>query len=362
MSKPDAINEVQWAKRGWSCVGRETVECMGGCGKRIVVLLEAIGNRREIQEERDQAEEDDEEEWREKALEQLVEKYATMIASEHDGGCLWRRKGCDETIQRLPLVWQATAVEALCARYRSLLVMADELPANISAPETFDVTKVIDRIADRLQSSSSTRPNSPSHTQQTTPHRPVSPHQVSPSSPASINSDALILALFGWQAEEGHISGLATCKACFRRLGLWLFKPSVPNETSIIEHLDVVGEHRNYCPWISAASQCGTEKTQMALDGLSGWEILYKGILARGRFNEQQDAAQTHSPSRALDDHASEVSSVMSAARSKEEREVVERQDKERWTKLKQLKKVFHVRKDKMKAGAVRKKPEPSVS
>ncbi len=37
--KPDAISEVEWAKRGWSCVGEETVGCVGGCESRVVVDL-----------------------------------------------------------------------------------------------------------------------------------------------------------------------------------------------------------------------------------------------------------------------------------------------------------------------------------
>lgn len=37
--KPDAINEVRWAKRGWSCVGVDRVACVGGCNKQLVVRL-----------------------------------------------------------------------------------------------------------------------------------------------------------------------------------------------------------------------------------------------------------------------------------------------------------------------------------
>lgn len=37
--KPAAVNEVQWAKRGWSCVDVMRVECVGGCGRSVVVKL-----------------------------------------------------------------------------------------------------------------------------------------------------------------------------------------------------------------------------------------------------------------------------------------------------------------------------------
>lgn len=37
--KPDRVNEVQWAKRGWTCVGKERVGCIGGCEKQVVIKL-----------------------------------------------------------------------------------------------------------------------------------------------------------------------------------------------------------------------------------------------------------------------------------------------------------------------------------
>ena len=101
MGKPESINEVQWAKRGWSCVGKERVGCVGGCGKEVVITLESVREETQdteetqVTEKRPSDEEEDEDEWRERAQEQLVEKYAEMIVTSHDGGCLWRRKGCD---------------------------------------------------------------------------------------------------------------------------------------------------------------------------------------------------------------------------------------------------------------------------
>lgn len=37
--KPAAINEVEWAKRGWSCTDIMRVTCVGGCGSSVVVKL-----------------------------------------------------------------------------------------------------------------------------------------------------------------------------------------------------------------------------------------------------------------------------------------------------------------------------------
>lgn len=95
MGKPERVNEVQWAKRGWSCVGKERVRCVGGCGKEIVITLETSRNEKEEGDDRPFDDEDDEDEWREKTQEQLVEKYSEMIITSHETGCLWRRRGCD---------------------------------------------------------------------------------------------------------------------------------------------------------------------------------------------------------------------------------------------------------------------------
>jgi hypothetical protein len=39
-AKPSAIDEVHWAKRGWSCSGPERVRCVRGCEKELVVRVE----------------------------------------------------------------------------------------------------------------------------------------------------------------------------------------------------------------------------------------------------------------------------------------------------------------------------------
>ncbi|KAF2837593.1 hypothetical protein M501DRAFT_995554 [Patellaria atrata CBS 101060] len=37
--KPDTLDEVHWAKRGWICDAINTVACKGGCEKRVVVRI-----------------------------------------------------------------------------------------------------------------------------------------------------------------------------------------------------------------------------------------------------------------------------------------------------------------------------------
>ena len=104
MSKPDEINEVQWAKRGWTCVAKETVGCVGGCDRELVISLEPSRGEETLIEGPEPSEEalDDYYDWRHEAQKELVKRYTDMIVREHDEGCLWRRKGCDG---RLPPVY-----------------------------------------------------------------------------------------------------------------------------------------------------------------------------------------------------------------------------------------------------------------
>jgi len=87
-SKPDAISEVEWAKRGWVCDTWNTVACKGGCEQRVVVKLrperkDAEGNKIDMSE--DLAAEIEE---------GLVDKYYELILDGHHEDCLWRKAGC----------------------------------------------------------------------------------------------------------------------------------------------------------------------------------------------------------------------------------------------------------------------------
>ncbi|KAM0805411.1 C3HC zinc finger-like-domain-containing protein, partial [Usnea florida] len=343
MGKPERINEVQWAKRGWSCVGKDRVGCVGGCGKELVITLENSREERLDTEETEDTgkrpldEEEDEDEWREKAQEQLVEKYAEMIVTSHDSGCLWRRKGCDDTIQRLPLAHHKTAMDDLRQRYVSLIAISSELPPEPSIPEDFGLSSISQKLAPLLLPSSPESPSAP---------QPGHPNDTTTTPPPSItqnNNSALALALFGWQAEEDHVVGLATCTACFRRLGLWLFKPSSsspdsPSQSSM-HRLDVVAEHRDYCPWVNALSQNGTTSQRTSsLDGLAGWQTL----LRAGR-SRPQTAASTRDAATATEEVASVADSEV-RGKEAETVEIRDERDKERWAKLKRLKQAFHVK------------------
>jgi hypothetical protein len=87
-NKPDAIGEVEWAKRGWVCDTWNTVACKGGCEQRVVVKLRPKRKDeagKEIEMSEDLAVDIDE---------GLVEKYYELILDGHHEDCLWRKAGC----------------------------------------------------------------------------------------------------------------------------------------------------------------------------------------------------------------------------------------------------------------------------
>lgn len=95
MGKPEKVNEVQWARRGWSCIGNERVGCVGGCGMEAVIKLEQVGTVNRERSDEMSADDEDQEKWREDAQDELCMKYAELIITGHGVNCLWRIRGYD---------------------------------------------------------------------------------------------------------------------------------------------------------------------------------------------------------------------------------------------------------------------------
>lgn len=245
-----------------------------------------------------------------------------------------------DTIYRLPLAHQGTALHNLRLRYESFLAISTELPSTLSTPQTFTLLASRDHLC-RLLYPSATPSANTTHTEPTT------------STSRLIESKALTLALFGWQAEPSPIHGIATCSACFRRLGLWLFKPPRESTSSAMSRLDVVAEHRDYCPWVNAESQSLNNYNQTArssISGEAGWVVLMRMINntvpAEGRPKIATSAADSPIHTAGL---SGEVDSLLTEATDDTARDA---RDRERWAKLKKLKQVFQVRRGKPKGTA----------
>ncbi|KAI9847507.1 MAG: hypothetical protein M1837_002408 [Sclerophora amabilis] len=389
-TKPLKVNEVQWAKRGWRCVGRERVGCVGGCGKEVYIKLSRASD------EGTDPEDVEENDWAVGADETLINRYAEMIVTEHDGNCLWRRRGCDDSIYRLPLAHPPTSISGLQSRYESLAAISSELPSNISLPPEIDsqIQNLVRHLsADFLQ------PAAPSSNLPETIDVPPNP---------SLNTRALILSLFGWRADTSDhpLTGLATCDACFRRLGLWLFSPrptssastttshagrdpTTPKESPseeaaaeaeedqgpCISRLNPLAEHRSYCPWVNALSQNGISTTTeppaaslssssapTASKNLSGWQTLLRVLKSSPHFRSGQEEDEDRRPTTngtsvsTTATTTNETASILSGGFTasggtsshvgggEDEISLRDEKDKERWARLKRLKKVFDVK------------------
>jgi len=294
-SKPDPINEVAWAKKGWICVGVNTVACKGGCEQRVVVALRPP---RKDEEGKDIAGSED---YSVDVDDELVRRYVELVNIGHDEDCLWRSAGCRDDIYRLqiarPTVWQPQLKE----RYHSFVVMTEALPALESLDIPFDVMEVARQCPKDFFHSVETDTASKDVDDTSKVYEQAHP---------GINHTALAFALLGWHGSADTpftsppTSAIATCDHCFRRLGLWLYQspkvnntdtaadnsPNADSSTIPPSQLDLHLNHRTYCPWISAESQC----MPGSFAGLAVWEVLLR--LISNTFPNNTTSSNTATP------------------------------------------------------------------
>jgi hypothetical protein len=160
------------------------------------------------------------------------------------------------TLLRLSLPNPATALTDLRRRYDELAERKDFLPYefNLRLPQGLDIDKIISYLPPAFL----TIPPAPAPTGETTSSDPVAP--------GSVNRVALAMAVIGWQdlknARDESVPNTVSCHTCLRRLGLWMFRSKQVDpetnailEPALIDHLDPVSEHRDFCPWKNAEAQ-----------------------------------------------------------------------------------------------------------
>ena len=171
-------------------------------------------------------------------------------------------------------------------------------------------------------------------------------------SPGEVNKVAVLMALFGWQGHSherlGSQVGSVSCQACFRVLGLWLFKSKEVNEAeeevvgAAVSCLDVTKEHREYCPWRNPASQSGST----ASTSLAGWEVVLRvlkndyylrtnGERAASKVSRQATPQREGTP--VIDDEIDDADAES----------IREENDKKRWARLRRVKSLFNTKSDK---------------
>ena len=328
--KPEAISEVEWAKRGWFCVDVNTVGCKGGCERRLVVSLERLKNAATAGEGRsdsdDGADDDDED-----AFEQmLAERYKDEIIDGHGQNCLWRKAGCKDDIYRLQVVRPAVWQPELRKRYQSALEISGAI-RNVK-------TKAIER--------NDPKPSTPEKLLKELPSDVLSTPDSAADSEAPTN--ALEVALHGWRGSTESGSELLHCDACFQRIGLWMYQPGYrpahPDSDDEESHdaaiIDLVEIHRDHCPWRNPA----TQQASGSLKGFNACEILQRVVATYSRDQRRRSNEQTAVENGHLDQPSGEDTESADAAPPELSREEITRQDKERESKLRRLKSLFTIK------------------
>ncbi|KAK7744394.1 hypothetical protein SLS62_010184 [Diatrype stigma] len=305
MPKPDKLNEIEWAKRGWVCQGKERVRCTL-CNKELVVQTSA---RREAGGKEDGVSVTVSVTVDAGIQEAVVNKFAELIVEAHSEDCLWRKRACDgkptsnshlpisvgvlgpifywtwnptagcvnldelkeltlslDALLRLPLSNPQTALASLRERYDDLATRPSFLPYlfNLRLPEHLDLQAA----KAQLPADFFTEPPPPSPAK---------------NSSTAVNDVALALALAGWQGLNnpriGPVPNSASCATCLRRLGLWMFKSKEVDEATgeilvpaPMDHLDPVREHRFFCPWRNPSAQ--KNPASKVKENKAGWEVL----------------------------------------------------------------------------------------
>ena len=244
-----------------------------------------------------------------------------------------------DTIQRLPLLKIENALQGLRARYTNLLALGNKLPSleTLELPEKLDIDEVLKIIplavlTDIQIDDTESTPNEDSGNGEKEP----ASVQTMP-----VNTVAFALALFGWDVFEDPGAGLASCGACFRRLGLWMYKPREDGRSSIYAHLNVVDEHLEYCPWINAKTQIGHERRGANFQ--SGWQLLEQSIQA------------AHRRKLWLSDSTSRPATPSAAPEEDVDNDAKKAKDKAWWAKIRRIQQALHV------GGSKKAKPAPAT-
>ena len=171
-----------------------------------------------------------------------------------------------------------------------------------------------------------------------------------------INRVAMVMALFGWTArpQTKLRDGAAFCEACFRTLGLWLFKSKEVNESgemvhpATMNHLDPVEQHREYCPWRNPKSQSGGTPGKSAnLPELAAWQVLTR-VLKNDYVLRQTGRETTRDRMQVIVQSGSRPGTAVISDDDEDAQSIREEKDKERWARLRRVKSLFDIKSRKL--------------
>lgn len=252
--------------------------------------------------------------------------------------------------------------------------MEDKLPAEdiVQTPESFDLDRIIDILPEgftepekqketsEAQTQPETQPEpqlatqqeAQSETQPETPNAGENPDNVpKPEETAQdippINKAAFALALFGWDTVSDGAAGLAGCGACFRRLGLWMYKPKDNGEIRVYDALEVTNEHMEYCPWVNGQAQSGTGNPVEKPETLhNGCELLAQALRVKHRRRIRTtayiDTLRAGSEAPSIDDGPVVDDGI--------DQETKKAADREWWSKIRRMRQVLNVKSPRRKS------------
>ncbi|KAJ0342880.1 hypothetical protein COL922a_000704 [Colletotrichum nupharicola] len=310
--KPDRVNEIEWAKRGWVCQGKDRVRC-SLCNKELVVKL----NKREVD----------------------GKEVPVLVASDVD------------SLLRLSLTNAKLSMEALRQRYDELCARKSFLPYefNLRLPEGLNVDSVLAQLPEDFFTNPPPAKDSP------VPKRP--------------NKVALALAMTGWQGltnpRIGAVPNSASCHTCLRRLGLWMFKSKEVNAEGEVlvpapmDHLDPIREHRFFCPWKNPVAQRLSTAKPGSESDMAAWkclaQVLKNDAYLRGALDDRPKNKSWHSrgasvPSTPVRKGGGapttpggpyDSPSAATEPAGEDDEKSRDAKDKERWARLRRVKSLF---------------------
>ncbi|RMZ86721.1 hypothetical protein DV736_g6055, partial [Chaetothyriales sp. CBS 134916] len=305
ISSTENVNASVWAKRGWICEDSDTVFC-GACKQRLHVDLGIDNQPASTSEDQDPTE--DSFALSRDIHEALVKKYQELVVAAHAQSCPWRKRGCDGSIQRIEgLLNTHNAVQGIKTRYKSLVPSIHQVPTVGQLPKVSDAELKELRFSDGEEEQ-------------------------------NLSLDLVRLAISGWRKKTDDVF---ECCHCFRSLGLWLYRGEPP----MIDKLDPIDSHLEYCPWRSPEAQ-DTEVTVYHDLGktkhkYAGWELVYQAT-TKDNAKRRTGTGTTPTPTLAPDVNGGSSSRLPTSESLTNEQQEKKRLDLIR--RVKELKKPFMVK------------------
>ncbi|KAI9208667.1 C3HC zinc finger-like-domain-containing protein [Polychytrium aggregatum] len=226
--KPDTLSAAVCAHHGWCGYALNTLRC-SSCHTILSCHLQGA-----------------------EAHDSDAAEFRARLQTAHNERCPWRSFTTPETAYKFPIVSNDYAEKAFRSRMDSFLDCRDDIPSVSSSKILPHLKEILKHVSDDLSLSS----------------RPVSPPAL---------QSIVMLSLAGWECHRGAPGRTtAKCHLCHRVVGLWNFaRATASRENQDLEGtptagavpdddtrlLDVVAEHRRYCPWVTA----GTDSTARAV-------------------------------------------------------------------------------------------------